>query len=85
MIGGMNMGEFRKLVLRRPFKPVEIRIRAGDPLVVKHPEFVHTIGDDEEGRWISVHENNGPPIIFEVEEVVSIRQLSNGRSRKAER
>ena len=79
----MNMPELRKLILQRPFRPVKIRIRAGDPLIVRHPDFIRTFGNDEESRWIAVTDGpDGPPVVYEVGEVVSITYIKNGNARR---
>ncbi|MBI4616289.1 MAG: hypothetical protein HY720_21945 [Planctomycetes bacterium] len=73
----MTAEELKKIVFGKPFRAVRITLHAGDPIVVRHPECIAM-----SGSWVSVIPEPGPPIFFEVHQVVSVQYLKNGRARR---
>lgn len=72
----MDAAKLRAVILERRFRPVRITLNAGSPIVVRHPENILISNE-----WVAVARDSDPPIVFEVEEIVSIEFLHNGGPR----
>ncbi len=67
----------KKFVERHPFRPFRIRLHAGDPIDIRHPESIHV------GReWAAVWQDPDLPIFFETDMIVSIEFFRKGGARR---
>ncbi|MBI4614688.1 MAG: hypothetical protein HY720_13845 [Planctomycetes bacterium] len=72
----MTAAKLRQAVFRKPFRPLRMQLHAGDPVEVRHPEFI-AITDS----WVLVGQDPAPPVVFEAEMVVSIEYLDGSRAK----
>ncbi|MBI4615398.1 MAG: hypothetical protein HY720_17405 [Planctomycetes bacterium] len=74
----MTVEKLKELVFRKPFRPVRISLKSGEAYEMRHPEtlIVTSLG------CVLADESQELFVIFDADQVTSVRYVRNARARK---